>query len=231
MPVPFSLSLARQKEWEDDVSDHDTAARHDMSVLIGPFAAFAMSQIGTPGPANMALLATGARFGFRAALPFVAGVALGKQLVIWPVGFGLMTLAQQAPWLFETLKYVSAAYIIWLAWKVANLRLNTNAGTGTAPGFWAGLIVHPLNPKAWAMIVGGFTNFVEKGTSSVEATATIAAILLLCQLILHPIWVFAGDRIARVVAGTRAESYLMWTLAGLTVLSVLYVLFGGGTHE
>ena len=121
-----------------------------MSVAITSFAVFAASQIGTPGPANMALLATGARFGFRAALPFVAGVALGKQLVIWPAGYGLMELSARAPWVFEMLKYASAAYIIWLAWRVANMRL-AEGGTARAPGFLAGLVVHPLNPKAWAM--------------------------------------------------------------------------------
>jgi threonine/homoserine/homoserine lactone efflux protein len=200
-----------------------------MSIAILPLAIFAASQVGTPGPANMALLATGARFGFRAALPFVAGVALGKQLIIWPIGFGLMELADAAPWLFIALKYISAAYIIWLAWKVANLRLNTTASTGAAPGFAAGLIVHPLNPKAWAMIVGSFTAFVGPDVPTLTATATIAAVLLGCQIILHPIWTMAGDRIAKTVAGTRAEPYLMWTLAGLTVASVLFVLFGGGT--
>ena len=200
-----------------------------MSIALVPLAVFAASQIGTPGPANMALMATGARFGFRAALPFVAGVALGKQLIIWPIGFGLMELASRAPWVFETLKYVSAAYIIWLAWKVANLRLGQGREAGSAPGFAAGLIVHPLNPKAWAMIVGGFTAFVAPGTTALTATATIAAVLLTCQIIMHPLWTLAGDGIARTVAGTQWEPYLMWTLAALTVASVLFVLFGGGT--
>jgi threonine/homoserine/homoserine lactone efflux protein len=130
-----------------------------MSVAIASFALFAASQVGTPGPANMALMATGARFGFKAALPFVAGVALGKQLIIWPVGFGLMELASRAPWVFEVLKWASVAYICYLAWRVANLRLNTQSGDAGAPGFMAGLIVHPLNPKAWAMIIGGFTSW------------------------------------------------------------------------
>lgn len=199
-----------------------------MSVAVGAFLIFAASQAGTPGPANMALMATGARFGFKAALPFVAGVALGKQLIIWPIGFGLMEAIASVPWLFAALKYISAAYIIWLAWKVANLRLNTDAGEAAAPGFAAGLIVHPLNPKAWAMIVGGFTAFVEPGTPTLYATAVIAACLLACQLVLHPIWTFAGHKIAQTVAGTRVETYLMWTLAALTVASVLFVLFGGG---
>ena len=200
-----------------------------MSVAVATFAVFAASQIGTPGPANMALLATGARFGFRAALPFVLGVVIGKQLVIWPVGFGLMQLADTAPWVFEALKYISAAYILWLAWKVANLRLGQTGPTAAVPGFVAGLIVHPLNPKAWAMIVAGFTNFVPSGTDPFIATATIGGILLATQLALHPLWTLAGDHIARTLAGTPWEPYLMYTLAGLTVASVLFVLFGGGT--
>lgn len=199
-----------------------------MSVAIASFAIFAASQVGTPGPANMALLATGARYGFRQALPFMMGVVFGKQLIIWPIGFGLMELASRAPIIFLALKYISAAYIIWLAWKVANLRLSTKAAVDSAPSFAAGLVVHPLNPKAWAIIVGGFTAFAGPGTSIFEATLTIAAVLLACQLLLHPIWTLAGDWIARTVAGTTAEPYLMYTLAALTVASVLFVLFGGG---
>lgn len=196
-----------------------------MSVAVISFAVFAASQVGTPGPANMALLATGARFGLRAAMPFVAGVALGKQLIIWPIGFGLMSLAAQWPGLFLGLKWLSAAYICWLAWKVANLRLDPKSGvTGVAPGFVAGLWVHPLNPKAWAMIVTGFTNFVEPGTPTLQATATIAMCLLACQAVFHPLWTYGGDRIARVVAGRPSERYLMRTLAALTVASVLYVV-------
>ncbi|MCX8227244.1 MAG: LysE family translocator [Sulfitobacter sp.] len=199
-----------------------------MSFALTPFVIFAASQIGTPGPANMALMATGARFGFRDALPFVAGVALGKQLIIWPIGFGLMQIAERAPLLFILLKFASAAYIIWLAWKVANLRLGQGRETESAPGFAAGLIVHPLNPKAWAMIVGSFTAFVAPGTPTLVATSTVAAVLLGCQIVLHPLWTLAGAAIAKTVADTIWEKYLMWTLAGLTVASVLFVLFGGG---
>jgi threonine/homoserine/homoserine lactone efflux protein len=199
-----------------------------MSVAVGSLLVFAASQVGTPGPANMALMATGARFGLRAALPFVAGVALGKQLIIWPIGFGLMELALAYPTVFAALKYISAAYIIWLAWKVAHLRLNTSAAAGqAAPGFLAGLIVHPLNPKAWAMITASFTNFVGPGTPVLQATAVIAACLLACQIVLHPLWTQAGAHLASRVAGTPAERWLMLSLAALTVASVLFVLFGG----
>ena len=198
-----------------------------MAVATLSFLAFGAAQVGTPGPANMVLLATGARHGLRGAWPFVAGVVLGKQLIIWPIGFGLSGLAETAPVLFEAMKWASAAYIIWLAWRVAGMGLEPGQ-VGQVPGFWAGLIVHPLNPKAWAMILAGFTGFVEPGTPALLATATIAGVLLGCQIVSHPIWTLGGERIARSLAGTQGEAYLMRSLAALTVASVLFVLVGGG---
>jgi len=199
-----------------------------MSVEVLGFLAFAASQVGTPGPANMALLATGARFGLRPALPFVAGVALGKQLIIWPIGFGLMGLATTLPWLFMLLKWASVLYIFWLAYRVAFSSLSPGQIKDRPPGFAAGLIVHPLNPKAWAMIFTGFTTFVEPGTPSLQATALIAICLLATQIVLHPLWTWGGDWLAQHAAGTPFERSLLFVLAGLTVASVIYVLLLGG---
>ena len=173
-----------------------------MFAALLPMFVFFASQVGTPGPANMALLATGARYGLRPALPFVFGVAVGKQLIIWPIGFGLMELATQVPLMFTALKYASAAYILWLAYKVANLRLTPGQAADRPPGFAAGLIVHPLNPKAWAMITAGFTSFVPVGSSTFSATAMIAATLFAVQLVLHPLWCWGGATLAARVAGT-----------------------------
>lgn len=48
-----------------------------MTIAFLPFVGFALSQVATPGPANMAMLATGARFGFRRALPFYVRRVVG----------------------------------------------------------------------------------------------------------------------------------------------------------
>ena len=189
------------------------------------FIPFAFSQVATPGPANMAMMATGARFGIRAAIPFVAGVIFGKQLIIWPIGYGIMEVASQIPILFEILKFLSALYIIWLAWRVANMRLSSGEPSVDAPGFWSGLLVHPINPKAWAMILVGFTNFVESDTSTFYATLYIAASLLIIQIICHPIWTLFGDRIAKFIIGKKYERVFMWFLALVTVIFVLMALF------
>ncbi len=198
-----------------------------MGVEVLGYLIFAAAMVGTPGPANMVLLSAGARFGLRRALPFVGGVLLGKQLIIWPIGFGLMEMAGRAPMVFVVLKWVSVVYILWLAWRIAGSRINATKQT-KIPGFLAGLIVHPLNPKAWAMVTVGFTSFVADGTPTFTATATIALILMSVQLVLHPLWTLGGQAIAARMAGQKSEKYLMWTLAALTVASVLLVLAKGG---
>ncbi len=200
-----------------------------MGIELLGFLVFAASMVGTPGPANMVLLSAGARFGLRAALPFVAGVALGKQLIIWPIGFGLMELADKVPMLFMALKWASVAYIFWLAWRIAGSGIHGKTIKKT-PGFFAGLIVHPLNPKAWVMITVGFTSFVHEGTSSLMATTGIALSLLSLQLIFHPLWTLGGQALAASVSGKPVEKYLMWLLAGLTVASVILVLWKDAGH-
>ena len=198
-----------------------------MAVSIVSFVIFAFTQIITPGPANMIMLTTGARYGFRAALPFVGGVILGKQIIIWPLGLWLLNAAVHWPYLFFLLKYLSACYILWLAWLVANLRLTKNTEEGSVPGFFAGLWVHPLNPKAWAMIITGFTNFVSPEGSNIASTGIMAACLLVIQMICHPIWTFFGDRIAQFVSETPYEKYLMWSLSVITIVVLGNVLFFG----
>ena len=159
-----------------------------MTSVILSFALFALSQVGTPGPANMVLLSTGAKYGLKRALPFVFGVIVGKQLIIWPIGIGLIGLLSNYPIIFSSLKVISAGYIIWLSYKIFNLRLDIKDLTGTPPGFLAGLIVHPLNPKAWGMIITGYTSFISQEMTTLTAILTISIILFLTQIILHPFW-------------------------------------------
>ena len=197
-----------------------------LSVIIS-FALFALSQVGTPGPANMILLTTGARYGLKRALPFVFGVCIGKQIIIWPIGFGLLEAASGAPLVFSLLKWVSAAYMIWLAWRVANMRFQVKEDIEKVPGFIAGLLVHPFNPKAWALITTSFTAFTYDNSPVFQTTLIMAVIILVIQLIFHPLWTMGGVKMAQYFAGTWLEKYLMWTLGTVTLLTVLSVLVAG----
>ena len=78
------------------------------------------------------------------------------------------------------------------------------------------------------MITTSFTTFVNPGTDPLQATFLVAICLFAVQLLFHPVWTYAGQAIASTIAGRPAERFLMWTLAGLTVLSLAVALFSGG---
>ena len=73
----------------------------------------------TPGPNNMMLMASGANYGLRRTMPHMLGVAIGFALMIFLVGVGLIGVFEAWPPAFTVLKVVSAAYLLWLAWKIA----------------------------------------------------------------------------------------------------------------
>ena len=198
-----------------------------MPIELFGMALFAASMIGTPGPANMVVMAAGARFGFRAALPFLAGTILGKQFIIWPLGLGLMSVLTPDSLAYQILRWASVAYILWLAWKIAGTKIVTKEAGARAPSFAAGLIVHPLNPKAWAMVIGALTNFTNPDYSALAITAAAALLFISLQIVLQSLWTLAGAQIASLVAGTNREVWLMRVLAVLMVGSVLYVLLKG----
>ena len=184
---------------------------------------FAISQVSTPGPANMALMTTGAAFGFKSALPFVFGVVCGKQFIIWPIGLGILVLLDDYPILFDILKWLSCIYICWLAYRVSVLKFARPSATGAAPSFQVGLILHPLNPKAWAMIMASMSGFVEPNTPNLQATTIIAVTYFLCQLCLHPLWCWGGDRLFQTISNKPQEKYFMYFLSALTVFSVFFI--------
>lgn len=198
-----------------------------MPIEVFGMALFAASMIGTPGPANMVVMASGARFGFRASIPFLAGTILGKQFIIWPIGLGLMSVLSQESVVFQILRWASVAYILWLAWRIAGTRIAAAEAGAVAPRFAEGLVVHPLNPKAWAMVIGAFTNFTDATAPALAITAVSALLFLSIQAVLQSLWTFAGAELSRLVGGTSREAWLMRFLAVLMVGSVIYVILKG----
>ena len=145
------------------------------------------------------------------ALPFVFGVIIGKQFIIWPLGFGLIGFVAQVPILFTTLKILSAIYILWLSYKIANTRITIKGLPENPPGFFSGLIVHPLNPKAWGMIVTGYTSFINSQVSTLSAILIISFTLMSMQIILHPLWCWGGQSLASIVRDKVYEKYFSFS--------------------
>src|SRR5947207_9753022 len=83
------------------------------------FVVFSVAAAGTPGPSNALLTATGANVGVLRGLPALLGVAVGMGLMMFVVGFGLGTVILQNPIVLTGVRWCGAAFLCWLAWKIA----------------------------------------------------------------------------------------------------------------
>ena len=189
-----------------------------------PLFVFAGALVCTPGPANMLLLAAGARDGLRRSLPLVAGVACGKPLFVHlSLAAGLWKIIGEFPQVLLALKIAGAAYILWLARQI--LRAKVRGGEAAARGgFVRGLFVHPLNPKAWAMVAAAYGQFIDADGDWWTQAFVVAAVFFGWQCAAHTFWCWCGARAARLFSGARTEKFLMPLLAVLMVGAVLWAL-------
>ncbi len=106
--------------------------------LLLAFVAFGFVTAVTPGPNNVMLLASGVNFGFLRSVPHILGTAFGMVVMIAGVGVGLGGLFRAYPVLYGVLRWVGAAYLLYLAWRIAGSGAPKAGGTGARPmGFWA----------------------------------------------------------------------------------------------
>ena len=185
---------------------------------------FCVSMVATPGPANIILLNAGSQFGFKKSLPFVFGIILSKQIIIWPIGLGILTFFEFFPNFISLIKIISCSYIIWLAWKLSKFKMKNGGSLMKVPSFLYGLPVHPTNPKAWAMVTVSFSNFTNPNDSPIISTVIVATIFIIVQLFFHNLWCFFGDQLKKKFQHTKYEIWLMRFLS-LLMLSSLILLF------
>src|SRR5262245_52839392 len=83
------------------------------------FTLFTIAALYTPGPNNIMLLASGLNYGFRRTLPHIAGITIGFGVLVLVLGLGLGAVFTTYPALQTILKYVGAAYLLYLAAVIA----------------------------------------------------------------------------------------------------------------
>lgn len=101
--------------------------------LLLAFAGFAFVSSITPGPNNAMLLASGVNYGFRRTVPHIAGISLGCVAMVLLVGLGLEQAFAAVPQLYDVLRYTGAAYLLWLAWKIARAGPVVEGASGGRP--------------------------------------------------------------------------------------------------
>ena len=105
------------------------------SEQIVAFLVFSVVAAGTPGPANVLIVATGAKVGVLRGIPCVLGVAVGTGLLLGSAALGLGALFLKQPSLLWAMKIGGALWLLWLAWQIATAPPPAESDDGTAVGF------------------------------------------------------------------------------------------------
>jgi threonine/homoserine/homoserine lactone efflux protein len=177
----------------------------------------------TPGPNNMMLIASGANFGFRRTIPHMLGISIGHMMMTLIVGLGLAGVVHAEPRVLVVLKWVSVAYLLWLAWKLANaLAPGEAAVSGTPMTFLGAALFQWVNPKAWTMSLGAVSAYAVNPTPAV--VAIIAVVFAAINLPSVSVWTIAGQQLRRFLTSPARLRAFNWTMAGLLVLSLIPVL-------
>ncbi len=134
----------------------------------------------TPGPNNLMLLASGVNFGFRRTVPHMLGIAAGFASLLLGVGLGLGALLQAIPALHTALKIAGAAYLLYLAWRIAMARGISAPGQASArpKRFHEAAAFQWVNPKAWVMAVTAMALYASPAAPYLSVLVVTAAFTL-----------------------------------------------------
>ncbi|CAN7627532.1 LysE family translocator [Pseudomonas sp. LjRoot277] len=195
-----------------------------LDLLLG-FALFALVTSITPGPNNTMLLASGVNFGFNRTIPHMLGITCGFFVLVVAVGFGLGAVFQTYPLLYSVLRYVGAAYLLYLAWKIAHSGpvSESEKGENKPISYLGAAAFQWVNPKAWIMAIGAISTYTPM-QGYFTNVIVIAAVFALINLPSVSVWAGCGTLLRNVLKDRRWLRLFNWGMALLLVASLYPLL-------
>lgn len=194
------------------------------SLLIA-FLLFTLVMYFTPGPNNIMLLSSGVTYGFRRTLPHVAGITIGFAFMVAAVGLGLGTVFIAYPILQTILKYLGAAYLIYLAVAIA-VSGPPKTGEDKRGGpmtFWGAALFQWVNAKGWVMVIANITAYAAIARFPWNIGIQ-TAISLVTGSVSTVTWAVFGSALRPVLTSERAVRAFNFVMA-LLLLASLYPVF------
>ena len=189
-----------------------------------PFLIFVIVMTSTPGPGNLTMMAIGQTTGFRSSVPLLIGSTIGFNIICWLVALGLAKTFISQPLLFEAMKYVGAAYICYLGWKVLRIKIVQNQKPLWFT-FTDGFLIHPLSPKSWAMCIVGFSQFCNPTLPVWRQALVFVATFFVCQVSFHSLWCVLGAFLLRLLKKEIVGKSITIGLVVLMITATIYAMF------
>ena len=162
-----------------------------------------------PGPTILLVVSYALGQGLRTALPMAVGVALGDFTAMTLSMLGIGALLMASATVFTVLKWIGAAYLIYLGIKLfrAGGTLDARPRTERTPA--ARMLVHAwlvtaLNPKSITFFVAFLPQFIDRGASFPAQMLVFETTFLVLAFLNAFGYALVASRAGRVVSNPRA---------------------------
>lgn len=183
--------------------------------VLSAFLAFVFISAFTPGPNNILSLSTGTRYGFKGSIPLLAGICCGFFCTMFICGALTFSLSTLSMTVIRVIKYIGCLYILWLAWKIATAKPESDSSPNTSAGFITGLILQFVNIKIIVYGITAYSGFILPYYNSIVAVLVGMCILAFVGSAGTVVWALAGSMMQRFFS---RHARLMNTIMALMLL-------------
>lgn len=175
------------------------------------FSLVALVAIATPGPTVLLALANGARYGVRRSLPGMLGAVTSDFVLVGAVALGLGALLAASEFWFSVVKWLGAAYLAWLGWRLLRSQGGLDlAPTGGGPGavgatvtprsiFLRSFLVAVTNPKGYLFCAALLPQFINANAPQWPQYAAIAVVFASLDCLVMLAYALIGARAIRLL--------------------------------
>jgi homoserine/homoserine lactone efflux protein len=178
----------------------------------------------SPGAGAISCMSAGMRFGYRRGLWNILGLELGIMLVLVIVAAGLGAVLAASETAFAIVKWVGAAYLIWLGiqqWRAPAAPVvldgEMSAGGARRALVFRGFLVNATNPKGILFMLAVLPQFIDPAMPQLPQYAICAATLIFTDLVVMSAYTGLAARVLRLLRAPGQLRALNRTFGGLFV--------------
>ena len=178
----------------------------------------------TPGPGLAYVVARTAAGGRAEGLASCVGTGVGGMLHVGAAALGLSALLAQSAVALSIVRYVGAAYLVYLGIrlllsKAPPARVDVKP-TGARRALLEGILVESLNVKTALFFLAFLPQFLVEGTSVVMQLVVMGTLCVVLNTLVDVVAVFAAARLLASEASARHRARLLHKASGLTLVGL-----------
>jgi threonine/homoserine/homoserine lactone efflux protein len=157
----------------------------------------------TPGPSNVSASALGSKVGYRKSTPYMVGMSISFFLILLISGLLTDFLKANYSQISMYLKWIGAAYIVWLVISLFIPAPQGQTDKSTGMGLVSGFLLVLLNPKGILFAITTFASFSELVAGSLSKVIGSALFLALLLYASSSTWALTGFALASLFNNRR----------------------------